>query len=825
MIHASLRRSLGTAVAAVAAAASTLLLMPVPARGATLLSAPLNGVQESVDRTCAAKPLGDVAGVVTRELTAPSLGMVDARLSGGDGDWDLAVFDAATGDVVAGSSHAGSLEVASGFVTAGQALLVQACAREGAGGAPKLSVDLTAIDAADTATPSLVRVIVPDDARMGQLQELGLDLTEHGGPNFVEAVLHGADDAATLKRAGFRYTVEVADLGAQSARHREQDRAYAAAVESSGLPSGRTTYRRLFDYGEDMKRLAEEHPDLVRQVTLPNLTYEGRPVEGIVISEDVSASDGKPVFLQMGAHHAREWPSAEHAMEWAFELVEGYEAGDQRVTDLMGATRTVVVPVVNPDGFNTSREAGVLGGREGPEELVNIVAAVPGEYRRKNCRLVNDAEGGSCLQPSIGLMEPGVDPNRNYPGFWGGPGASDLPLAADYRGPGPSSEPEVRNVRDLISERHVTTLITNHTFSNLVLRPPGVQSQGATPDEEIYKALGDAMAAENGYVSQHGFELYDTTGTTEDWSYYATGGLGYTFEIGPSHFHPPYEDMVAEYEGDTEAAGEGGGNRAAYFLAQEAAADPSRHSVLTGRAPAGATLRLTKAFTTPSSQEGVSVQDTLETTLEVPGEGIFEWHINPSTRPLVAQERGREATGAPSPPQSFSGAPGLDEARPCADYETEDSACWRDHAFTVPDGDGVDNASAAVRIAWLTPVSDWDMKVFVDSDGDGSSAGETRLVASSAQGTTASEEATFADPLLQPGQQYVARVINFAAIEPYEGTVTFAGPEPFQPAQTEAWTLTCERGGKVVSTQQVVIGRGETQRLDLRRCHPGGPQE
>ncbi|MDQ3768082.1 MAG: M14 family metallopeptidase [Actinomycetota bacterium] len=820
MIHASLRRSLGTAVAA--AAAFALLLVPASASGATLLRAPLTGVKDSVDRTCAAKPLGDVAGVVTRKLTAPSLGMVNARLSGGKGDWDLAVFDAATGDVVAGSSHAGSREVATGFVTEGQALLVQACAREGAGGVPRLAVGLEALDAAYTATPSLVRVIVPDDARMRHLQELGLDLTEHGGPNFVEVVLHGADDAATLKRAGFQYTVEVADLGAQSARHRQQDRAYSAAVESSGLPSGRTTYRRLFDYGQEMKDLADKHPKLVHRFTLPNLTYEGRPVEGLVISKDVRASDGKPVFLQMGAHHAREWPSAEHAMEWAIELVEGYEQGDERVTDLMAATRTVVVPVVNPDGFNISREAGVLGGRDGPEELVNMVAAVPGEYRRKNCRFVNDAEGGSCLQPSLGLVEPGVDPNRNYPGFWGGPGASDLPLAQDYRGPGPSSEPEVRNVRDLISKRHVTTLITNHTFSNLVLRPPGLQSQGATPDEEIYKALGDAMAAQNGYASQHGYELYDTTGTTEDWSYYATGGLGYTFEIGPSHFHPPYEDMVAEYEGDTEAADGGGGNREAYFLAQEGAADPSKHSVLSGRAPAGATLRLTKAFTTPSSQEGVSVQDRLETKLKVPAGGAFEWHINPSTRPLVAQERGRKATGEPSPPASFSGAPGLDAARPCADYETIDPACWRDHAFTVPRGEGVDNASATVRIAWPTPVSDWDLKVFEDSDGNGS-VDESELVASSAQGATDSEEATFTEPLLEPGRWYVARVINFAAVEPYEGTVTFAGPQRFQPAQTEAWTLTCERGGEVASRQQVVIDRGQRKRLDLRSCSAGAP--
>ena len=50
------------------------------------------------------------------------------------------------------------------------------------------------------------------------------------------------------------------------------------------------------------------------------------------------------------------------------------------------------------------------------------------------------------------------------------------------------------------------------------------------------------MAAENGYASQRSYELYDTTGGAEDWSYYATGGLGYTFEIGPDSFHPPFAD-------------------------------------------------------------------------------------------------------------------------------------------------------------------------------------------------------------------------------------------------------------------------------------------
>jgi len=62
-------------------------------------------------------------------------------------------------------------------------------------------------------------------------------------------------------------------------------------------------------------------------------------------------------------------------------------------------------------------------------------------------------------------------------------------------------------------------LITNHTFSNLVLRPNGVNPTtigpdglpvGDAPDEAGLKRLGDRMAAQNGYVSQHGWELYDT---------------------------------------------------------------------------------------------------------------------------------------------------------------------------------------------------------------------------------------------------------------------------------------------------------------------------
>ena len=55
-----------------------------------------------------------------------------------------------------------------------------------------------------------------------------------------------------------------------------------------------------------------------------------------------------------GAHHAREWPSAELPMEFAHDLVRSYGT-DPRITDLLDRGRAIIVPVSNPDGFDASR--------------------------------------------------------------------------------------------------------------------------------------------------------------------------------------------------------------------------------------------------------------------------------------------------------------------------------------------------------------------------------------------------------------------------------------------------------------------------------------
>jgi hypothetical protein len=129
----------------------------------------------------------------------------------------------------------------------------------------------------------------------------------------------------------------------------------------------------------------------------------------------------------------------------------------------------------------------------------------------------------------------------------------------------------------------------------------------------------------------------------------------------------------------------------------------------------------------------------------------------------------------------------------------------------VPGGEGVDNARATIRVEWPTPLSDYDVKVY-RADADGNASGEP--VGTSGQGTTSFEQVVLGDPA--PGD-YVVRVINFAAVEPWTGTVTFEGPGDFEPAETETYTLLCEDpDGTIRSARQVGIDRGETRALDLR---------
>jgi len=385
-------------------------------------------------------------------------------------------------------------------------------------------------------------------------------------------------------------------------------------------PDAYAGYRLLPDYEAGLRDLAARFPDRARVFTLPERTFEGRSVYAIEIASNVGDVDGRPCFYMDGLHHAREWPSAEVSMMFAIDLVEGYDT-DERIRGLLDSVRTIVVPIVNPDGFEHSRRA-----------VVHMApgAALEGYWRKNRRSLTEDLILPPLPDKPSHQDSYGVDANRNYGYHWGGPGASGVHAEQTYRGDSPFSEPESRNVRSVLTSRPVTAVITNHTYGNLVLRPWG-DTWDAPPDDDLLFGLGAKMAATNGYQNIKGLQLYATTGTTEDYAYAALGALAYTFEHGTS-FHPPFEDVLAIYAQTREA----------FLIALEAAANPEWHGIVAGRVVGAngmqvrAAVNVTKDFVNEGVSELWSRPDRIDIPTQAGPGGRFELHVGPSTAPVAS---------------------------------------------------------------------------------------------------------------------------------------------------------------------------------------------
>lgn len=365
--------------------------------------------------------------------------------------------------------------------------------------------------------------------------------------------------------------------------------AAASQAQKSALPSGRTDYRTLTDYENDMAQLAQHYPRLVKPITLSERTHDGRPVHGIEITENAARRDGKPVLLITGMHHGNEWASGEVTMEFGLDLAHNY-GRDRQITELLRKARVVLVPIVNVDGFvlNTRRNAA------------------------------------------------NVDMNRNYGFGWG--------ESAPYEGPAPWSEPESRNIRDLISSRQVTTFLTMHTCEGSILYPPLQHKAGLPQDIDAFRSFAGAMGEQNGYFNSTSADDYETTGEAIDWSYYATRGLGVTVEVCSTPLTLPHTFqtlVIDQYLGTNGYQGKG--IRGSFITALEQAGDRDAHSVITGAAPRGAVLSISKDFplwTNPVAQPDGSTRplefpNHLSSSMVVSGSGgKFTWDVNPSLRPV-----------------------------------------------------------------------------------------------------------------------------------------------------------------------------------------------
>ncbi len=800
-----------TAVPAAASAAEPVVSLPTVVK--TLRAATTPGT------SCASSLTGATAAGA--RYTAPISGYLTATLRGA-GDWDLALRTVG-GRRVGASQGTTGVELVKTWITAGQTVVAVPCKRPGATGTAKVSFDLLDIAPKKQVGPTqLIKVRVNRDQLAG-LERAGFDVTHDVTSGTANVLVNGTSQIKALARTGLTQQVVVADVAAKDRRDRIKDRNATLAARrratgsrAAGLPSGRTEYRTYESIQAELKDLVDKNPTLVRSISIGK-SFEDRDVNGIEIASDVKGTDGRPVFFLMGVHHAREWPAAEAAMEYAQMLVRSKD--DPAIKQLLETERVVIVPLVNPDGYVVSRNAISPGDQLGGDENITLAESVAppggfGAYRRKNCDPV--AGPATTCEAAIG-----VDNNRNYGNLWGGSGGSPDVTSQSFHGLSPRSEPETQNVWNFARTHHVTMLVTLHTVAALVLRPPGLAQLGLAPDEVRMKQIGDAMGAASGYDSQFSWQLYDTAGTTEDDTYAATGGYGYTIEMGPKDgaFHGDYKTNVIDQWDGTYAPAKGNGGLAkALTIAATAAATPADHALFTGSAPAGKVLRLKKEFDTVTSaycqvgiepvvdpvalidpslpptqacpgqvQDPITLKDSVNFTTTVPSDGKFEWHIGQSTRPFVGGGATLFTFTDLPPIKTVTDGPGTPGS---AEFAIP---------FTVP----ANASSVSIDLSSTNPADQWGLKL-ERKNADGSKTEiESHNYVDSVGEQIVLNPATAGD--------YVVTASNVAALTAFTVKITGkTATSKITTGKTEAYTLTCEDpSGTVLETRRLTIGRGQ----------------
>nr|CAD2199713.1 unnamed protein product [Meloidogyne enterolobii] len=201
-----------------------------------------------------------------------------------------------------------------------------------------------------------------------------------------------------------------------------------------------------------MRALAKQNPKFVQFISIGK-SHEGRGIEGLEIG---SRGFRKRAFWIDGGIHAREWAAPHTALYFIHQLVSRY-GKDEEITRLANEITWIIVPLLNPDGYEFTRSS-----------------------TNPNIRLWRKNRSPThCVRDQWGRNRccKGVDLNRNFDFHFKESGSSDDPCSEIYQGKHAFSEPEARAVRDaLLSNRYrgrIDGYITLHTYSQIWIHPYG----------------------------------------------------------------------------------------------------------------------------------------------------------------------------------------------------------------------------------------------------------------------------------------------------------------------------------------------------------------
>jgi carboxypeptidase T len=341
--------------------------------------------------------------------------------------------------------------------------------------------------------------------------------------HYLEIEAHDKDTRSLVSRAGYAIDEVRSDRIFLLGRLEDVTRLERLSLKVKARPlqerwfamDASTEAARYTSYAEVAQQLKDLETSNTSLVTLMSLgrSTEGRDVPMVRISgKSIAQAEGEklPVIFYMGCHHAREHLSVEVPLMYAKYLVANY-ATNADIKRLVDSREIYVAPIINPDGHVYDYRNGIRG-----------------QMWRKNRRANGDGSYG-------------VDLNRNYSWGWGTGGSDTNTRSEVYMGTAPFSEIESQNVKAFVDmQPRMTTLLSTHTFSELILYPWGGtydkigEKQGNPADLPVFEKMARDMSAWNKYTPQQSSDLYIASGDTTDWAYGTHGIFAFTFELSPS---------------------------------------------------------------------------------------------------------------------------------------------------------------------------------------------------------------------------------------------------------------------------------------------------
>ena len=222
----------------------------------------------------------------------------------------------------------------------------------------------------------------------------------------------------------------------------------------------------------ELQNIENSYPEIAKLYNLGS-SVQGRTIWGLKITDNPEVEEAEAEVRICGCHHGNELMSVELPLLLAWYLCDNYDS-DPYIEDLVDNRETWIIPLVNPDG----REA----------------------QTRYNAN--------------------GVDLNRDYGYLWSGAGGS----------PSPFSQPETKVMRVNALDNCFVLSLSFHTSGDIVNYVWNYKTQ-PVKDNDVVVHLSNQYGSHNGYWVVEGYDWYQTTGDTNDFSYGCRGDIDWTIEV------------------------------------------------------------------------------------------------------------------------------------------------------------------------------------------------------------------------------------------------------------------------------------------------------